>query len=127
MPFTVDEERMQGKPIVRNGQNLPPILSLDPAKPPVISIPHAEFPRVVYKHPNDAFFLVEHRNTKHEIVEEELVATEHESKLVHSEEELEAALADGWVKEPYLPEPIPDKRAALYSNAKGRARRKESA
>ncbi|MGH9505236.1 MAG: hypothetical protein ACRD20_20475 [Terriglobales bacterium] len=126
MPHAIDDERMSGKHVMRDGQNLPPLLKLDPAKPPVKFIPHAEYPLVVYRHPNEPFFMVEHRNTKHELVEEELQPTEHEAKAVNSAEELDAALSDGWVREPYIPEAPPNPRAALYDAAKKRASRKSA-
>lgn len=110
MPFAIDEAKMQQGSTEQ-------ILSLDPAKPPVKSIPHQEFPRAVYKHPREPFLTVEHRNAKHELVEEELVPAEHLSKVV-TESELAAALADGWVKEPYLPKAPPDRNAHVYDGNK---------
>lgn len=133
-PFAIDNEKMSPTSQTR-------VLSLDPAKPPTKPIPHMEFPRVVYKHPNEPFLVVEHRNTKHELVEEEIVPAEHLSKLVMCREHeieleqaakqvparevliiacrkceaaLKEALAESWVLKPYMPEAVPDKRAALY-------------
>lgn len=82
---------------------------------PVKQIPHLEFPRVVYLHPNEPFEEIEHKNDKFEIVSTELVATEHLTKTVNNETELKAALADGWVKEPYIPKPAPAKNSGLYA------------
>lgn len=109
MPFEIDEAKMkQG--------SADQILSLDPAKPPTRFIPHAEYPRVVYKHPREPFTVIEHRNAKHELVEEETVPAEHISKLVNDAKDLEKALAEGWVKEPYLPKVAPDRNAGLYDS-----------
>lgn len=85
---------------------------------PVKQIPHMEFPRVVYMHPNEPFRTVEHRNADQELVHREQVATEHLSKTVATEEELKAALEEGWVKEPYLPTPPPKKDVGLYGKPK---------
>ena len=82
---------------------------------PVRQIPFREFPRVVYLHPVKPYWEKEHRNTRHEVVEVERVPSEHESKLVHNQAELEQALADGWLKEPYIPKPPADPKAKLYN------------
>lgn len=82
---------------------------------PVKQIPHLEFPRVLYLHPNEPFEEIEHKNDKFEIVSTEFVAAEHLTKTVNNEAELKAALADGWVKEPYIPKPAPAKNAGLYA------------
>lgn len=110
MPFTVDEDRMQNK----TGEN--PILSLDPHKPPVKEIPHMEFPKVVYKHPKEPFMTIEHRNARHELVEEEVVPTEHLTLKVENKAELEKALKQGWVLKPFIPPPLPDKKANIYGD-----------
>lgn len=111
MPFTVDEAKLQGKEESK-------LLTLDPAKPPVIAIPHQQFPRVVYKHPSEKFTTIEHRNTRHEVVEEEVVATEHLTLLVADQDELDKALGNGWVLEPYIPETPPARNAHLYDSQK---------
>lgn len=110
MPFAIDEDKMKS--------GVDQILSLDPAKPPVKPIPHMEYPRAVYKHPLEPFITIEHRNNLHELVEEEVVATEHISMTVANKEELEKARKDGWVLEPYIPETPPDKKATLYGKSK---------
>ncbi len=81
---------------------------------PVKQIPHLEFPRVVYMHPNRPFREIEHRNSNHELVERELVPTEHLSKLVNNDAEMKAALADGWQAKPYIPTPTQAKDVDLY-------------
>lgn len=81
---------------------------------PVKQIPHYEFPRVVYLHPIKPFWVEEHRNSNFEVVGTEKHPTEHETKLVNSQEELESALADGWVKEPYIPKAPEDPKAKIY-------------
>lgn len=111
MPFAVDDDKLQGK---EEGK----LLTLDPAKPPVKAIPHQEYPRCVYKHPNEKFVTIEHRNTRHEVVEEEIVPAEHITKIVNDKAELDKALADGWVLEAYVPEAPPDRNAGLYDGRK---------
>jgi hypothetical protein len=81
---------------------------------PVRQIPHREFPCIVYKHPNEPFRTIEHRNTNFEVVGTEVVQTEALTKKVENQGELEAALADGWVRELYVPKPLPDPTAHLY-------------
>lgn len=96
---------------------------------PVKAIPHYEYPRVVYAHPNRPTRTVLHRNERREVVHEEEIQNEHLSKLVGCEahmksggpkecrdckKALEAALAEGWVLEPYIPEARPKPDADLY-------------
>ena len=108
MPFTVDEDALKDKP------GKPAIISMDPAKPPVKPIPFSEYPRVVYKHPTEPYRVVIHRNTQHEIVEEEHIPSEHLCRMVNDAKELSAALKEGWVKEPYIAPALPDPNANLY-------------
>jgi hypothetical protein len=119
-PFTVDEERMKGRPFKRDGIEVLPLLQMEGNNPPVRLIPHMEYPRVVYKHPNEPFTEVEHRNDKFELVGTETVVTEHLTKLVASETELKAALEHGWVKEPYIMKSMPDPKAHLYETRKAK-------
>ena len=132
MPQTVDEQRLQGKAFVRNGVEVRPLLEMKNNEPPTVPIPHYEFPRVLYKHPNEPFMEVEHRNDKFELVGTEMVPTEHLTKVVACREHevtgvarcseceaaLKTALAQGWVKDPYLPKPMPDPKAHLYERKK---------
>jgi hypothetical protein len=118
MPFAIDEEKFNAKP----GQG--GLTSLDPATPPTKQIPHLEYPRVVYKHPREPFRMIEHRNTLHEVVDVEKVPSEHLTQLVNTPEELEKALADGWVKEAYIAPPLPDPNARLYDSSKTERRAK---
>jgi hypothetical protein len=93
-------------------------LSKPPGLPggiPVKVIPHSDYPRIVYKHPNQPFRKVEHRNLQHEVVEVETVPTEHLTLQVENQEAFEKALADGWVKEPYIPKAPPNPVAELYT------------
>lgn len=108
MPFAVDEEALKSVP------GKPAIISMDPAKPPVKPIPFNDFPRVMYKHPKEAYKIVEHRNTAHEVVHTERIPSEHLTKLVNDKKELATALEDGWVKEPYIASAAPDPNANLY-------------
>ena len=117
MPYTVDEEKMNPAP-PRPGEPAKKLLSLDPAHPPVKPIPHMEFPRVVYTWPKEPFKLIEHRNANHELVQTERVPAEHLTRLVNDEKELKKAMAEGWVKEPYVAPPPPDPNANLYEAAK---------
>jgi hypothetical protein len=114
-PFAIDEDRLTTDP-AKIKPGVQPLASLDPAKPPVKSIAHLEFPRCVYKHPNEPFRKIEHRNAHHELVNVETVPSEHLSKVVNDKKELDAALKEGWVKEPYIPEAPPDPNAALYAD-----------
>lgn len=81
---------------------------------PVKQIPHLEFPRVIYMHPNEPYQEIEHRNDKFEVVSTDTVPTEHLTKIVNNEAELQTALDEGWVKEPYVPKPVTAKTAGLY-------------
>jgi len=119
-PFTIDEEKMQGK--AKPGEDSTILVSLDPHKPPVISIPHMDFPRVVYKHPLEPFRTIEHRNARHELVEEEIVASEHLTRSVADQKELEKALKEGWTLKPYIPPTLPDPNADLYAKPKHEAK-----
>lgn len=112
MPFAIDEDKMQSKPTP--GQDSQVLVALDPHHPPVKSIPHLEFPRAVYKHPLEPFTTIEHRNARHELVEEEIIPTEHLTRVVADEKELKAAVADGWELKPYVPKAPPDSKAHLY-------------
>lgn len=111
MPFTIDESKMQQGSAEQ-------ILNLDPAKPPVKFIPFAQFPQCVYKHPLAPFRKEEIRNNQQEVVKTELVANEHLSQVVADQAELDKALADGWVKNPFVPVTPPDPRAAIYEDKK---------
>lgn len=122
-PFTVHEDGLKKQfnvNIMRPQEPVPEVLPGNFSGTlggglPVKQIPHLEFPRIVYKHPTKAFREVEHRNAQHEIVEIERVQAEHLTREVRDEKELEAALADGWVKEQYIPKPLPDRNADLYA------------
>lgn len=111
-PFTIDEAKMQGK--TKPGEDSTILVSLDPHKPPVVPIPHMDFPRVVYQHPLEPFKTIEHRNARHELVDEEIVVAEHLTRIVADKKELEKAIKEGWVLEPYIPPPLPDPNAGLY-------------
>ena len=118
MPSTIDEAKMQGK--AEPGQDSTVLVALDPHHPPTKPIPHMEFPRVVYKPPLEPFRTIEHRNARHELVEEEVVATEHLTMLVKDKTELEKALKDGWLREPYIPATPPDPKQHLYSDKRAK-------
>lgn len=115
MPYTIDEERFSKQETLdlSKPQNTPHGL-------PVKQIPTFEFPRVLYKHPNEPYRKVLHRNAQHEIVEEEIVATEHLTCTVTNAEEQKQKLAAGWVKEPYIMQTPPDPTEALYEKVKAK-------
>lgn len=102
MPFTVDIEKMSKQPSfdVTAAPNTPTGI-------PMKQIPILEFPRVVYKWPKQEFRTILHRNNKHEVVHEEVVPTEHLTKVVNDKKELAAALKEGWVEQPYIAKPVP--------------------
>lgn len=119
MPFAIDEAKMQGKP--EPGQDSQVLVSLDPHKPPTKVIPHMDFPRIVYKHPVEPFRVIEHRNARHELVEEEIVPTEHLTMRVENKVELDKALKAGWVVEPFVAPALPDPNDALYDKNKSKS------
>jgi hypothetical protein len=85
---------------------------------PVMQIPHLEFPRCIYLHPNEPTRVIVHRNDKFEVVGEEIVPTEHLTKVINTPEELQVAMAEGWVKEPYIPKAAPNPEDKLYGKRK---------
>ena len=92
---------------------------------PVKQIPIIEYPKVVYLHPNEPTRKIVHRNLNHEIVEEELIPTEHLTKMVQNEAELKAALEEGWCERPYIPA-VPEKPdSGLYGPRKIRKETKQ--
>jgi hypothetical protein len=113
MPFAIDEAKFAKQD------------TLDMSAPqgtahglPVMSIPHMEYPRCIYKHPAEPFRKVLHRNAMREIVQTEMLPTEHLTCAVQNEEELDAKLAEGWVLEPYIPKAPQDPDAKLYQAKK---------
>ena len=89
---------------------------------PVKRIPFSEFPKVVYMHPNEPFEEIEHRNDRFEVVSTDLVATEHLTKQVNNDAELKAALAAGWVEQPYIQQTPPSNKDSLYGPKKKAAK-----
>lgn len=100
---------------------------------PVREIPTYEFPLVLYLWPNQPTRTVVHRNDRHEVIHEEEVALEALTRIVGCElahkrgcakecadcnKALEAALAEGWQREPYIPKPPVDETPALYGPRK---------
>lgn len=117
MPQTVDFEKMKTQ------------MTFDVSAPtnsptgiPMKQIPVIEFPRVVYKHPTEPFRTVIHRNAKHEVVQEEIVPSEHLTMTVLDADALKAATKAGWVTKPYLPQTPPDPDANLYSQGEPHGR-----
>lgn len=137
MPFTIDEEAAK-KQMTLNVMRPQEVVAREPdgsLRPgwagtlggglPVKQIPVLEFPRCIYMHPIEPFREIEHRNDRFEVVSTDFVATEHMAKIVHNEAELEAALNDGWVKEPYIPQATPKKTDSLYGAKRKPAKAKE--
>lgn len=96
MPFEVDTEAMEKAKI------------LDITKPPLRQIPHMEFPKVIYKHPKEKIQTVRVRDERGNVVEEYKEPTTHIAKKVNNKAELDKALKEGWVREPYVPADLPD-------------------
>lgn len=125
MPFTIHEAAVKKQMSVivgRPQEQVPEILPENWQGTigqglPVRQIPHLEFPRVMYMHPNEPLQEIQHRNDKFELVGTEVVPTEHLTKVVNDEAELQAAIAEGWVKEPYIPQAAP-KSPGLYGPKK---------
>lgn len=113
MPFTIDEERFlkQETLDMTRPQGTPQGL-------PVKQIPHHDYPRVMYKHPNEPFRTIVHRNTRHEVVEEETVPAEALTCTVRSEHEMKQKIKEGWTATPYVQQAPPDPNAHLYEAAK---------
>lgn len=121
MPMTIDEERLATQ------------TTLDVSRPqgsesglPVKHIPHREYPRAIYRHPVEPYREVAHRNANHEVVHRELVATEHKVHVVHSREEHERKLKEGWVNEPYIPQAPPDPDEHLYAKVTDEVERRQA-
>ena len=75
---------------------------IDIGHPPMKEVPTEYWPTLVYKHPKEPFrkAMVPVGGGRRE---EQIVPTQHTYKKVFDEKEMKAALAQGWVKEPYLP------------------------
>lgn len=122
MPHTIHEEALRDSQKVALDVTAPDYVATKGAdghfrhQPgiPVRNIPILEFPRVVYKHPKEPYFRKEHRNKEHEIVDVEMLPAEALSRVVGDEAELKAALAEGYVKDPYIAPAPPDPNAHLY-------------
>jgi len=125
MPFAIDEKAT--RKMMNWNVSRPQEVAPDPLPEgwmgtvggglPVKQIPHYEFPIVVYLWPVRPFRELEHRNDNFELVGTEKIPTEHLTKVVSCDAHknggpascpdcnasLEAVLAEGWRKEPYLP------------------------
>lgn len=142
MPYTIDQKALR-KQMFWNITRPQEVVKFDGEIPenwmgtpgqglPVREIPHYEFPRAVFLHPNEPTRTVIHRNDRHEIVHEEEIPLEHLTKAICCDAHkdggpkecpacnklLNAALAEGWVKEPYIPKPRVDESTALYGPPK---------
>jgi hypothetical protein len=146
MPFTIHEEAARKQMylnISRADQAVPAVLPKEfqgtqTQGLPVREIPYYDFPCVVYMHPNQPTRKVVHRNHLHEIVDEEFIPNEHLTKVVSCDahvnggtkecpdcnKALEAAMAEGWVKEPHIPAPPPRPDVDLYGPRKKQGERK---
>jgi len=117
--FTVDDARFKGD--TENGRKVD---FLDVTKRqgefggiPVKPIPFMEFPMAVYRHPLKPYREIVHRNARFEVVGIEHVQAEHLVRMANSQAELDALLAKGWTKTPYIPVPLPDPNEDLYGLA----------
>jgi hypothetical protein len=84
---------------------------------PMKQIPHWEFPIVLYLHPTRPFREIEHRDANFALVATERVATEHLARSINCaahvsggpascpdcKAQLDAAVAEGWTRTPYIP------------------------
>ena len=136
MPFTIDEAAAKRQVVYDSSkpqEQAPVVLPENWVGTvsrglPVKSIPHYDFPRVIYLHPLQPTKKIVHRNDRHEIIDEELIPLEHLTRVIGCEAHikdggpkscpdcnklLESALAEGWVKEQYIPEP-PPREDSLY-------------
>jgi hypothetical protein len=135
-PYAIHEEAMkkQGSvSIMRPQEAVPTVLAPNFGGTmggglPVRQIPTYKFPLIVYMHPNEPTQEIEHRNDKFEVVGTEVVQTEHLTRSIacaaHAatgaekcdacEKVLKLALSEGWVEEPYIPEPLPNRNVGLY-------------
>jgi hypothetical protein len=140
MPFTIDHAAAKkqmfydpSKPQEKVPEVLPENwLGTSSRGLPVREIPFYAFPCVLYLHPLRPSQEIEHRNDRMELVHTEIVPTEHLTKTVSCEAHknggpkdcadcnkvLKAALEEGWVKEPYIPEAPPKKDEDLYGPRK---------
>jgi hypothetical protein len=140
MPFKVDENAMKKQMYwnVSRPQEVAPDalpegwLGTVGGGLPVKQIPHYEFPIVVYFWPSRPFREIEHRNDKFEVVGTERIATEHLSKTVackahinggpkecvQCNEALDAALAEGWTRQAYIPKAPAKPDDDLYGRKK---------
>ena len=75
MPYAIDEDKL----------NSDSMKVMDINNPPVKNIPHEKFPKLVYLHPKD--------KTK-----------EHLTKIVKNDDELKAAMKQGWQIKPHVPQ-----------------------
>jgi hypothetical protein len=90
MPKTIDEEKMRD------------MKSMDFANPPTKDIPHMDFPMCLYLHPKSKTkkqAIFDENGIK---VAERLVCTEHKSRIVRDQKELDKALKEGWRKQPFI-------------------------
>ena len=79
MPYALDQEALDS----------PSLKILDMNKPPVKAIPHESFPKMLYLHPKD--------KTK-----------AHRTNIVKDEDEMNAAMDQGWKKEQHIPKSAPE-------------------
>lgn len=97
MPFEVDEEAMRSA------------LSVNYANPPMRSIPHLDFPAMVFKHPKTPF------RSEVENGKSVKVANEALTRVVKDQEELDAALAEGWTQKIYVAPVVPNPNDKIYA------------
>jgi hypothetical protein len=93
MPYTIDFEKFSD-PGFRAG-------SMDLGNPPVKPIPHQEFPRVIYNHKRSYGPRInQFRDERTGAISETHIPATVISKTVLSQDELDAALEQGWDLKP---------------------------
>lgn len=142
MPYTIDSKAVRkqmfwniSRPqeVVKFDGEIPETWQGTPGQGlPVREIPTYEFPLVVYLWPNQPTRTVLHRNDRHEVVHEEQIPLEHLTRVIccdaHKDggpkdcpacsQLLEVALAEGWQRDPYIPEPPADDTLAYWRQKK---------
>jgi hypothetical protein len=140
MPYAIHEEAARRQMNLNVSQPQEPVPEVLPENwsstgnrgLPVRLIPHFEFPIVVYLWPNEPTKTIIHRNDRHEVIHEEEIPLEHLTRTLSCEahknggpkecaacnEVLEAALAEGWRRESYIPAPPANPNEGLYGPRK---------
>jgi uncharacterized protein YecA (UPF0149 family) len=99
-PSNLTQQEIESmRALVAQHDNEGKISEFDLNKPPKVPYRHQDFPRMVYNHKLSAPSRVDLVKGKDGDVQERHVEPKIVSKIVHDEDELEAALEAGWSKE----------------------------